>query len=41
MDLSIVDFKTLVIIKGNLIIDLDLHPSIRVLNEVRLLEKFR
>jgi glycosyltransferase involved in cell wall biosynthesis len=40
MDLSMIDLNTLVLLKGNLVVDLDLHESIRVVSESQLLEKF-
>ena len=40
VDLSMVDLNTLVLLKGNSVIDLDLHPSVKVISESQLLEKF-
>ena len=40
LDLSMIDLNTLVLLKGNLMVDLDLHHSIRVVSESQLLEKF-
>ena len=40
VDLSMVDLNTLVLLKGNSMIDLDLHSSVKVVSESQLLEKF-
>ena len=40
MDLSRIDLNTLILLKGNLELDSDLHHSIRVVSESQLLEKF-
>ena len=39
-DLPMVNINTLIIVKGNSSIDLDLHPSNKVINEIQLLNKF-
>jgi len=40
LNLSSIDLNTLVLLKGNSVLDLDLHPSVKVVSEAQLFEKF-